>query len=102
MDTQKEHIVLVESDPQVSEMIAQQTLRPLGYQVDVFDSASFVIKDIYKISPDIIITNLLLPGISGKDLMVALFSQGIEIPIIVITPKGHEVDALQAFRLGAT
>jgi K+-sensing histidine kinase KdpD len=102
METQKEHILLVESDPQVCEVIAQQTLRPLGYRVDVFESASFVIKDIGKISPDIIITDLHFPGISGKDLLVALYSQGIDIPVIVITPKGHETDALQAFRLGAT
>jgi signal transduction histidine kinase/DNA-binding response OmpR family regulator len=101
METQKEHILLVENDPQVSEMIAQQTLRPLGYQVDVLESASFVLQEIDKISPDLIITNLYLPGISGKDLLVALSSQGIDIPVIVITPKGHESDALQAFRLGA-
>jgi K+-sensing histidine kinase KdpD/CheY-like chemotaxis protein len=101
METQKEHILLVESDPQVCEVIAQQTLRPLGYQVDVFESASTVIRDIDKISPDIIITNLHLPGISGKDLLVALNSQGIDVPVIVITPKGREHDALQAFRLGA-
>ena len=102
METQKEHILLVESDPQVSEVIAQQILRPLGYQVDVFESASVVFKDIVQISPDIIITNLHLPGISGNDLLVALSSQGFDIPVIVITPKGHEIEALQAFRLGAT
>lgn len=101
METQKERILLVESDPKMREMIADQTLRPLGYHVDVIESASSVIKDIEKIAPDIIITNLYLPEISGKDLLVALTSQGINIPIIVVTPKGHESDALQAFRLGA-
>ncbi len=101
MGPQNEHILLVESDSQISETIAQQILRPLGYQVDVFDSASSVIKDINKISPDVIIADLHLPGISGKDLLIALTSQGIDIPFIVITPKGHETDALQAFRLGA-
>src|SRR4030042_4846637 len=102
MEPQKEHILLVESDPQISDAIAQQILRPLGYQVDVFESASLVIKDIYSITPDIIITNLHLPAISGKDLIIALTAQGIDIPVIVITPTGHETDALQAFRLGAT
>jgi K+-sensing histidine kinase KdpD len=102
MDTPKGHILLIESDPQISEVIAQQTLRPLGYRVDVFESASHAINDINKISPDIIITNLHLPDISGKDLLVALNSQEIKIPVIVITPRGHESDALQAFRLGAS
>jgi signal transduction histidine kinase len=101
METQKERILVVESDPQVSELIAQQTLRPMGYQVDVIESASTAIKEIENIAPDLIITNLDLPEISGKDLLVALTSQGINTPIIVITPKGHEHDALQAYRLGA-
>ncbi len=39
---------------------------------------------------------------SGKDLLVALSSQGIDIPIIVIAPQGMESDVIQAFRLGAT
>ena len=101
MESNKAHIVLIESDPQIRDLIAQQTLIPLGYQVDVFESASLIIRDIHKVSPDIIITNLHLPGISGKDILVALNSQGIDIPVIVITPKGHENDALQAIRLGA-
>ncbi len=101
MESNKAHIVLIESDPQIRDVIAQQTLMPLGYQVDVFESASLIIRDIHKVSPDIIITNLHLPGISGKDILVALNSQGIDIPVIVITPKGHESDALQAIRLGA-
>jgi K+-sensing histidine kinase KdpD/ActR/RegA family two-component response regulator len=101
MDSHMERIVLVESDPQVSQLIADQTLCPLGYQVDVIASASPLIGDFWKYSPDLIITNLHIPGISGKDLMVALTAQGINVPFIVITPKGHESDALQAFRLGA-
>lgn len=101
METRMEHILLVESDPQICQLIADQTLIPLGYQVDVFSSASPLIGDFGKYSSDLIITNLYLPGISGKDLMVALTAQGINVPFIVITPKGHEIDALQAFRLGA-
>lgn len=101
VETQKERILLVECDSQVSDLIAQQTLIPLGYQVDVIPSASSAIKEIESIAPDIIITNLYLPEISGKDLLVALASQGIKAPIIVIAPKGHESDVLQAFRLGA-
>jgi K+-sensing histidine kinase KdpD len=101
METRMEHILLVESDPQICQLIADQTLSPLGYRVDVFASASPLIGDFEKYSPDLVITNLYLPGISGKDLMVALTAQGINVPFIVITPKGHEIDALQAFRLGA-
>jgi signal transduction histidine kinase/DNA-binding response OmpR family regulator len=101
MEIPMERILLIENDPQVIDLIAHQTLRPIGYQVDVIDSAGTAIKEIETNAPDLIITNLSLPGISGKDLLVALKSQGINIPMIVIIPKGHESDALQAFRLGA-
>ena len=101
VETQKERILLVESDPQINELIAQQTLRPLGYQVEIVESASSAINDIDKIAPDLIIADLCLPEVSGKDLLVALTSQGIDVPVIVITPRGRESDALQAFRLGA-
>jgi len=50
----------------------------------------------------VIIADLNLAGLSGKDLMVALSSQGIPIPIIVLTRKGNEADLVQAFRLGAS
>ena len=65
------------------------------------ESAASAIQEVEKIAPDLIITNLNLPGLSGKDLLVALESGGINVPIIVIANKGQEADILQAFRLGA-
>jgi transcriptional regulator with GAF, ATPase, and Fis domain len=46
--------------------------------------------------------NMNLPGLSGKDLLVAMASRGIKVPMMVIAEKGQEADAIQAFRLGAT
>jgi signal transduction histidine kinase/AmiR/NasT family two-component response regulator len=102
MENVKERIILVESDPQLAELITQQALQPMGYRVDAYESADIALKAIARSLPDLIITDLELPGISTKDLLVALTSQGINLPIIIVTPKGRESDALQAFRLGAT
>jgi two-component system NtrC family sensor kinase len=52
-------------------------------------------------APDLIIMELDLPGLSGKDLMVALNSQGFDAPVIVTTDEGGEALAVEAFRLGA-
>jgi len=94
-------ILLIENDPQISQLIAEQTLKPLGYQVDLFKSGSAVVQELEKIVPDVIITDLNLPGLSCKDLLVALTSIGINVPVIVIANKGQEADILQTFRLGA-
>jgi signal transduction histidine kinase/DNA-binding response OmpR family regulator len=102
MNTYKEHILLVETDPEISDLINRQTLQPLGYKVDVVGAAPAAIQEAIRLKPDVILANLNLPGLSGKDLLVALSSQGIDIPIIVIAPQGMESDVIQAFRLGAS
>ena len=102
MKTSRERILVVESDPEISDLIARQSLQAMGYQVQIARAASMAIQEAARFAPDIIITNLHLPDLSGKDLLVALASQGVEVPVIVITQKGMEGDLIQAFRLGAT
>ena len=102
MSTPTERILLVESDPEISDLIARQALQPLGYRVKVIADATRAIQDAAKLGPDVMIVNLNLPGLSGKDLLVALASQGIQMPIIVVAEQGMEADVIQAFRLGAS
>lgn len=96
-----ERILLVENDPDISDLIARQALRPLGYTVDVAAEASAAIKQTVQTPPDLVIANLSLPGLSGKDLLVALASQGLNAPLIVLAEKGSEQEIIHAFRLGA-
>jgi|YNPNPStandDraft_1061719.scaffolds.fasta_scaffold06522_3 DNA-binding response OmpR family regulator len=101
MKSRREHILLVENNASISDRIARQALRPLGYQVDIVLHASAALQEISRIRPDLIIANLNLPGLSGKDLLVAVQSQGYEIPFIVLAEETREGDILQSFRLGA-
>jgi len=101
MKTTRERILLVEFDPEISDLVARQTLQAVGYQVQIVHSASAALKEISRYSPDVIITDLNLPDLSGKDLLVALSSQSMDAPVIVIAQKGMESDLVQAFRLGA-
>lgn len=101
MKNPRERILVVESDPEISDLIVRQTLQPMGYQVEVVGAAGQAIQEAMKSAPDVIIANLNLPGLSGKDLLVALSSQGLEVPMIVVAEKGKEGDIIQAFRLGA-
>ena len=96
-----ERVLVVESDPDVSDLISRQALQPLGYQVVVASDSGSAIKQALQFQPDVILAALNLPGLSGKDLLVAFASQGISTPIIVLAEKGRESDVIQAFRLGA-
>jgi DNA-binding response OmpR family regulator len=93
--------LLVDEDPEVLDLIARQVLEPLGYLVATADDAGAAIQQSLNYAPDLIIASLTLPGLSGKDLLVALRSQGMEVPMLVTAREGMEADAIQAFRLGA-
>jgi len=94
-------ILVVNEDPDVLDLIAHQTLRPLGFQVQTAELASVAIQQALRFSPDVMIASMKLPDLSGKDLLVALAAQGVQIPVIIVTEKGKEAEIIQAFRLGA-
>ena len=97
-----ERILLVESDPDTCDLIAHQALEPLGYRVQVAVDVNAAIQFTARSVPDLVIVNLNLPGLSGKDFLVALNSQGVQVPVIVIAEKGQENQIIQTFRLGGT
>lgn len=94
-------ILVVDEDPDILDLLERQILKPLGYQVETAGDSSTAIQKSLQFGPDLIIASLTLPGLSGKDLLVALRSQGTDVPMIVTAPEGMEKDAIQAFRLGA-
>jgi DNA-binding response OmpR family regulator len=96
-----DRILLIEDDPEISDLIARQALIPVGYFVDVVADSSTAIKQALLTPPDLIIADLNLSGLSAKDLLVAFAAQGINTPVLVVASKGQEQDIIQAFRLGA-
>ncbi|MGZ9235781.1 MAG: response regulator, partial [Anaerolineales bacterium] len=96
-----DRILLIEDDPGISDLIARQSLIPVGYYVDVVADSNAAIKQALLTPPDLIIADLNLSGLSAKDLLVAFAAQGIRTPLLVIASKGQEQDIIQAFRLGA-
>lgn len=99
--TRLERILVVDEDPDVLDLLTTQVLEPLGYQVTTASDAASAIQQALTFSPDLIIASLTLPGLSAKDLLVALRSQGMEVPMLVTAAEGMEADAILAFRLGA-
>jgi DNA-binding response OmpR family regulator len=101
VNNSKERILVVENDSFLRDQIAHHVLEANSYQVQAAADAAAAITTAMQWAPDLIMVNLTLPGLSGKDLMVALSSQGMDIPLVVLAAKGMEGDVIQAFRLGA-
>lgn len=97
----RDRILIIESDPLIADILGRQTLQAAGFQTYVVGDANTALNKILQLGPDVILASLNMPGLSGKDLLVAFSSQGITTPVIVMTSKGMESDVIQAFRLGA-
>lgn len=102
MPRDRERILIVENNAEISSFLTNQALKPLGYQVILETDAAAAIQRALKEKPDAILANIDLPGLSGKDMLVALHAQGIHVPVIVLAGRGMENKVIQAFRLGAT
>ncbi|GIV64685.1 MAG: hypothetical protein KatS3mg045_2024 [Bellilinea sp.] len=96
-----DRILIAESDPVIADFVSRQTLQAAGYQVYQVSDGTAALSRAVQVMPDVILANLELPGLSGKDLLVGLNSQGVNIPVILIARKGTENEIIQAFRLGA-
>lgn len=97
----REHILVVENDPLIADLIARQALQSAGYEVTVVADAGAAISIALQALPDMMIADLDLPGLNAGDLMVALSSRNIEIPVVVLAQKPSEGRIIQSFRLGA-
>jgi len=91
---------IVEHQPDVADLL-QQAVRALGHETRVTSTAGEVLAAAAQSPPALLIADLHLPGLSGKDLLVALRSQEVEVPVIVVASAGEQDDLIQAFRLGA-
>lgn len=81
--------------------LANSVLRPEGYDVITAVDGKQALDKALAERPDLIITDLKMPRMSGLDLMASLRKAGVDIPVILTTFYGSEQTAIQAFRLGA-
>ncbi len=81
--------------------LAESVLRPEGYQVVTAMDGREAFSATLAEKPDLVITDLKMPRMSGLEMMTALRKAGNNVPVILTTFYGSEQTAIQAFRLGA-
>jgi two-component system response regulator RegX3 len=92
-------ILVVEDEKSFSEPLAF-LLGKEGYQVEVADTGTDAIAKFNKNGADLILLDLMLPGMSGTDVCKEIRSHSM-VPIIMLTAKDDEVDTVIGLELGA-
>jgi DNA-binding response OmpR family regulator len=94
-------VLVIEDRRENIVFIANNILKPEGWEVITARDGELGLQKATEEKPDLIITDLKLPGMHGLDVLEALNERGLHIPAIVMTFHGSEETAIRAFRLGA-
>jgi DNA-binding response OmpR family regulator/signal transduction histidine kinase len=97
----REKILVVARDPSIVDFISRQALAAVGYRTLTANDFSSAMDAVISFRPDTMILDVQLEGMNATDLMMALSTQGISVPVIALGPKGEEARVIQAFRVGA-
>lgn len=98
----KEHILIVDDEEDILELIEFNLVRE-GYRVTGVLTGEDAIKTIQKEKIDLMVLDLMLPGIDGFEVTKQIKNNpGIpDVPIIILSAKGEEADVVTGLELGA-
>jgi len=98
----KETILVVDDEEDILELV-RYNLQREGYQVVVAVSGEKALKLTRQQPPDLIVLDLMLPGMDGLDVARHLKTDARcrQIPIVMLTAKGEEADVVTGLELGA-
>ncbi|MHB1049194.1 MAG: response regulator transcription factor [Bacteroidota bacterium] len=94
------HILVIEDEPDMQRGL-RDNLEFEGYDVTVIGEGKKGLDSLVTGRFDLVLLDVMLPGMSGFDICKAARSQGVSIPIIMLTAKGEEVDKVLGLEFGA-
>ncbi|MBM3211806.1 response regulator transcription factor [Candidatus Poribacteria bacterium] len=95
-------IFIVEDEPDIVNLVAHN-LRKEKFEVSIFYDGESFLKALEDDLPDLVVLDLMLPGIDGLEVCKIMRSneKTQPIPIVILTAKGSEVDIVLGLELGA-
>jgi two-component system, OmpR family, alkaline phosphatase synthesis response regulator PhoP len=95
-------LLVVDDEPDILELV-QYNLRKAQYDVVCVASGEEALAQVRSAPPDLIVLDLMLPGVDGLEVCKALKrdTRTAAIPIVILTARGEEADIVAGLELGA-
>jgi DNA-binding response OmpR family regulator len=93
-------ILVVEDDPHIS-LGLEEILKGEGYDVTVCNRGDKAVDAVSRCKPNLIVLDVMLPGLSGYDVCKQLRAKKVSTPILMLTAKGQEMDKVIGLDTGA-
>jgi DNA-binding response OmpR family regulator len=95
----KRTVLIVEDEPGIADVV-RQYLEKDGYRVEVSGDGSRAVDEFARLRPDLVLLDLMLPGLDGYEVCRRIRGQG-STPVIMLTARDEETDKLVGLELGA-
>ena len=93
------HVLIVEDEESLADPLAF-LLRKEGFEASVVNDGAQALSTFDRVSPDIVLLDLMLPGMSGTEICKALRTRS-SVPVIMVTARDSEIDKVVGLELGA-
>lgn len=93
-------ILIVDDEPLIRDALAFKLTKE-GYEVETAEDGEKAIEKIENESFDIVISDVMMPFVSGFELLKILKERGTQAPVLLLTSLNSENAVLKAFELGA-
>ncbi|PRX34955.1 Response regulator receiver domain-containing protein [Meinhardsimonia xiamenensis] len=96
-------VLLIEDEPNIIQAVSFILSRD-GWEVRTHSDGATALRAIADSAPDLVILDVMLPGLSGFDILRALRADpaNVGLPVLMLTARGQERDRELAERLGVT
>ncbi len=95
------HVLVVDDEPALREVLSQR-LAAWGYRVTTAGDAPEAELMLDRGQPDVVVSDVVLPGLSGLDLLRRFKQRDASLPVILITAHANVDAAVEAMKAGAT
>jgi two-component system response regulator MprA len=95
----KAHMLVVDDDPRITELL-RRILAYEGYSVAIAASGDEALKRTLERPPDLIVLDIMLPGINGLEVARRLRAAGDNVPILMLTARDSVADRVEGFEMG--
>ncbi|MEJ8800082.1 response regulator [Trinickia caryophylli] len=93
-------ILVVDDDAELRDLLRDYLVRQ-GIEVSVLHDAATLERRIERERPDLIVLDLMMPGVDGLTALRKLRAAGDDIPVIMLTARADDVDRIVGLELGA-
>lgn len=93
-------ILIVEDNPDLAFGL-RNNLEIEGYAIAVAEDGLAGLREVRASCPDLIILDLMMPGLDGYRVLRTLRDEGNSTPVLILSAKGEEADKVRGFRMGA-